>query len=60
RYDRLLPGDTGITFLKGISLEGQGKRQEAARHFAAYLKSSQQGKAAEYSYSRLKSWGYVK
>jgi len=60
RYDKLLPGDAGITFLKGISLEGMGKRQEAANQYMAYLKRSQQGKAAEYSYSRLKSWGYIK
>jgi len=60
RYDQLLPGDAGITFLKGISLEGMGKRQEAANQYAAYLKRTQQGKAAEYSYSRLKSWGYIK
>jgi len=60
RYDKLLPGDAGITFLKGISLEGMGKRQEAANQYMAYLKRSQQGKAAEYSYSRLKSWGYLK
>ena len=60
RYDRLLPGDAGVTFLKGVSLEGMGKRQDAARQYAAYLKRSQQGKAAEYSMSRLQSWGYLK
>ncbi len=60
RYDRLLPGDAGITFLKGISLEGMGKRSEAARQYAAYVNRVQKGKAAEYSVSRLKSWGYLK
>ena len=60
RYDRLLPGDAGVTFLKGVSLEGMGKRPEAAKQYAAYLKRSQQGKAAEYSMSRLQSWGYLK
>lgn len=60
RYDRLLPGDAGITFLKGVSLEGMGKRQEAAGQYAAYLKRTRQGKAAEYAYSRLQGWGYVK
>ncbi len=60
RYDRLLPGDAGITFLKGVSLEGMGKRQEAAGQYAAYLKRNRQGKAAEYAYSRLQGWGYVK
>ena len=60
RYDRLLPGDAGITFLKGVSLEGLGKRPEAANHYAAYLKRQQKGKAAEYAYGRLQAWGYVK
>ncbi len=60
RYDRLLPGDAGITFLKGVSLEGMGKRQEAAKHYNSYLRQSQQGEAAKYAYSRLKGWGYVK
>ena len=60
QYDRLLPGDAGVTFLKGVSLEGMGKRQEAASQYAAYLRRTRQGKAAEYSVSRLKSWGYLK
>ncbi len=49
-----------MTFLKGIALEGMGKRPEAAKRYAAYLQRTQQGKAAEYSISRLKSWGYLK
>lgn len=60
QYDRMLPGDAGITFLKGVSLEGQGKRQDAARHYAAYLKRSKQGSAAKYAQSRLQGWGYMK
>ncbi|WP_265942397.1 M48 family metalloprotease [Dechloromonas sp. A34] len=60
RYDRLLPGNAGITFLKGVALEGMGKQPEAAGQYAAYLRSTRQGKAADYSQSRLKSWGYLK
>lgn len=60
RFDRLLPGDAGITFLKGVSLEGMGDRRAAAQHYAAYLRQSQQGNAAQYSYNRLKAWGVVK
>lgn len=60
QYDRLLPGDAGVGFLKGVSLEGMGKRQEAARLYTAYLRTNKQGKAAEYAYSRLQGWGYVK
>jgi len=60
RYDRLLPGNAGITFLKSVALEGMGRQPEAAGQYAAYLRSTRQGKAAEYSQSRLKSWGYLK
>ncbi|UCV03970.1 M48 family metalloprotease [Dechloromonas denitrificans] len=60
RYDRLLPGEAGVTFLKGIAQEGMGNKQEAARLFSTYLGQNKQGKAAEYSQSRLRSWGYLK
>lgn len=60
QYDRMLPGDAGVSFLKGVSLEGMGRREEAARVYAGYLRNNKQGKAAEYAYSRLKGWGYVK
>ncbi|MDE2439897.1 MAG: M48 family metalloprotease [Betaproteobacteria bacterium] len=59
-YDRLMPGDAGVTFLKGVSLEGMGRQQEAASQYAAYLKRMQKGQAAEYAYSRLQAWGYGK
>ena len=55
-----MPGDAGVTFLKGVSLEGLGRKQEAANQYTAYLKRSQKGQAAEYAYSRLRGWGYVK
>lgn len=60
QYDRLLPGDAGVGFLKGVALEGMGRRQEAARQYSVYLNRNRQGKAAEYAYSRLRGWGYVK
>ncbi|NHC06447.1 M48 family metalloprotease [Azonexus fungiphilus] len=60
QYDRLLPGDAGVGFLKGVALEGMGRRQEAARQYSTYLNRNRQGKAAEYAYSRLRGWGYVK
>ena len=58
--DRLLPGDAGITFLKGVSLEGMGNRRAAAQHYDAFLRQNAQGDAAQYAYSRLKGWGYVR
>ncbi len=59
-YDRVLPGDAGVLFLKGVALEGQGRREAAAQHYAGYLRVTQQGQAAQFSASRLKSWGYLK
>ncbi|MCO5119258.1 MAG: M48 family metalloprotease [Burkholderiaceae bacterium] len=59
-FDKRLPGDPGVTFLKGVSLEGGGQRREAAAHYARYANSVRQGDASQYAVSRLKSWGYVK
>ncbi|HNT39371.1 MAG TPA: M48 family metalloprotease [Rubrivivax sp.] len=59
-YDRLLPGDPGTRFLKGVSLEGMGRRPDAAREYAAFLQGGAQGEAASYAQGRLKAWGYLK
>lgn len=59
-FDRLLPGDPGVTFLRGVALEGLGEREAAARQYHAFLRLGAQGQAAQYSASRLKAWGYVK
>jgi predicted Zn-dependent protease len=58
--DRLLPGNPEMTFLKGLCHEGMGDRDMAARHYASYLKVSKEGKEAEYAYSRLVSWGFIR
>lgn len=60
QYDKMLPGDAGVTFLKGVSAEGMGRKQEAAQLYASYLRRSQQGKAAQYAQSRLQTWGYIR
>lgn len=60
QFNRLLPGDPGVTFMMGVSAEGLGNRQLAAQHYSRYLQMSQQGEAAQFSYSRLKSWGMVR
>ncbi|MCM5678819.1 M48 family metalloprotease [Schlegelella sp. S2-27] len=59
-FDRLLPGDPGVIFLKAVSLEGMGDKPRAARHYNAYLRLAKDGDAAKYSASRLKAWGYTK
>jgi thioredoxin-like negative regulator of GroEL len=59
-FDKLLPGDPGVLFLKGASLEGLGQRRAAVEHYAGYLQQVQDGGAAQYSAQRLKAWGYLK
>jgi len=60
QFDRLLPGDPGIAFLKGVSYEGTGNQRAAAENYARFLRGGGQGRPAEYSMSRLKAWGYVR
>lgn len=60
QYERQLPGDPGVTFLKGISLEGMGNRQQAALHYTQYLRVTRQGQAAQYATSRLQDWGLLR
>lgn len=60
QFDRRLPGDPGVLFLKGVALEGMGQRQQAAQHYAQYLRLNQQGQAAQFASSRLQAWGLLR
>jgi tetratricopeptide (TPR) repeat protein len=59
-YEKKLPGNPNTVFYIGLSAEGMGRKQEAAQRYNAYLKEVNRGEKAEYAYSRLKEWGYVK
>jgi predicted Zn-dependent protease len=59
-YDKLLPGNTGIVFLKGLALEGMQKQEPAAQQYYNYLQAVRQGDNARYAYKRLVEWGYIK
>ncbi len=59
RYEQLLPGNPNTTFLKGYALENMDQKRAAAEAYYRYLQQVNQGKAAEYSYQRLQSWGYL-
>ncbi len=59
-YDKLLPGNAGIVFLKGRALEGMQKKEPAARQYYNYLQVVRQGDSAKYAYRRLVEWGYIK
>jgi len=57
RFDQQLPGNPGITFLRGVALEGTGNRRDAALLYRRFLQTSNQGQAAQYAASRLQAWG---
>jgi predicted Zn-dependent protease len=59
-YDERLPGNPGITFLLGLSLEGMGRRRDAAQAYYDYLQVVSSGEQARYAYNRLVEWGYVR
>jgi predicted Zn-dependent protease len=56
-FDRALPGDPGIGFLRGVNQEALGQRDAAARSFRAFLKQVPNGQASQYAQGRLKAWG---
>ncbi|HKL81701.1 MAG TPA: M48 family metalloprotease [Desulfobacter sp.] len=59
---RLLPGNPQTTFYQGYALDMAGRKQPAAREYAAYLKEINyaSNKYSQYAYKRLKAWNYVK
>ena len=59
-FDKRLPGDPGVTFLKGITLEATGQREQAARHYMRYANAVRGGDASGYARSRLQAWGYLR
>jgi len=56
----VLSGNPNIPFFKGISLEGMGRKREAASEYIKFLKVVNQGKQAQYAHNRLVQWGYIK
>jgi len=59
-YEKLLPGNPNTIFLEGYSLEGMGRRKDAATEYHRYLTIVSQGDQAQYAYGRLVEWGYIK
>jgi predicted Zn-dependent protease len=57
RFDQQLPGNPGITFLRGVAQEGTGNRREAAALYQRFLQTTRQGQAAQYATGRLQAWG---
>jgi beta-barrel assembly-enhancing protease len=59
QFDRLLPGDPGVLFMKGYALDGMGQSRRAAEHYAQFLQINRQGEAAQFSASRLRAMGHA-
>jgi hypothetical protein len=59
-YEKILPGNPSSSFFKGYSLEGMGRRSEAAQQYHRYLQVVKKGKYAQHAYNRLVEWGYYK
>jgi len=59
-YEKLLPGNPNTIFLEGYSLEGMGRKNDAANDYYRYLQIVNQGDQAQYAYGRLVEWGYIK
>ena len=59
-YEKILPGNPSTSFFKGLSLEGMGKKSEAAQQYNRYLKVVKKGKYAQHAHNRLVEWGYYK
>ncbi|MCX7901958.1 MAG: M48 family metalloprotease [Burkholderiaceae bacterium] len=60
QFDRLLPGDPGIAFLKGVSFDAMGDRPRAAAHYRAFLQSGGQGPSAQFAANRLQALGALR
>jgi predicted Zn-dependent protease len=60
KYEKLLPGNPSIIFLKGYALEGMTRIRDAAIEYQRYLEIVDQGEQARYAYGRLVEWGYIK
>ena len=58
--DKLVPGQPQVAFFRGRNYEAMGRRDAAARQYAAVLKKVRRGPMAEYCYRRLVEWGYVR
>ena len=59
-YEKMLPGNPITIFLEAYSLEGMGRRRDAANEYYRYLQIVNQGEQAQYAYGRLVEWGYIR
>jgi len=58
--EEIVPGQPAVAFFIGRNHEEEGQREAAAKAYAEVLTKVKKGEMAEYSYNRLKEWGYLK
>ncbi len=56
-YLKVLPGNPLTLFYDGRSLEGMGRREDAAARYKAFLQQISDGSEAQYARERLEAWG---
>lgn len=59
-YDKILPGNPSLLFLKGYCQENMAHTKEAADLYMRYLKIVNRGEQAQHAYAKLVQWGYIK
>lgn len=59
-YERMLSGNPNTTFFKGYSLEGMGRRHDAAQQYLRYVNVVRQGDYYRHAHRRLVEWGYIR
>ena len=58
-YEKKLPGNSNTVYFKGLSLDGQGRKKDAADLYMQYLQQAPSGEYAQQVKDRLKLWGYA-
>jgi beta-barrel assembly-enhancing protease len=58
-YEKVLPGNPNTTFFQGLTLEGMGRKEQAAQKYYDYLQVVNQGEYARHAHARLQEWGYI-
>jgi predicted Zn-dependent protease len=59
-YDRILPGNPNLLFLRGYCQENMQHTKTAADFYMRYLKVVNRGEQAQHAHTRLVEWGYIK
>jgi predicted Zn-dependent protease len=58
-YETKLPGNPNTVYFKGLCLDGQGRKADAADLYVQYLEQDPSGEYSQQVKDRLKLWGYV-